>query len=76
MPTDPAPIPESRVVLRQIEAGNSAMCAHCGSQVKFAARSHLKQVIANVYIDGSWNRVEHYHEDCYTEAERPYGLVD
>lgn len=64
---------ESRSVLRAIEPGNSALCASCGAPVKFVARAQLKQVIANVYIDGAWNRVEHYHEDCYEIAERPYG---
>ncbi len=63
----------SRAVERPIEAGNSAMCAHCGEPVKFMARAHLRQVIANVYIDGTWDRVEHYHTDCYEAADRPYG---
>lgn len=64
---------ESRAVLRRIEAGNSAMCAHCDAPVKFVARAQLEQVIANVYQDGSWVRVEHYHPDCYVEAGSPYG---
>lgn len=63
----------SRAVLRTVEAGNSAMCAHCGAQVKFVARAQLKQVIANVYEDGVWKRVEHFHQDCYGEANEPYG---
>ena len=64
---------KSRAVVRTIEAGNSAMCAHCGAQVKFVARAQLKQVIANVYVDGQWNRVEHFHADCYHDAGEPYG---
>ena len=63
----------SRAVVRTVEAGNSAMCAHCGAQVKFVARAQLKQVIANVYEDGVWKRVEHFHSDCYDEASQPYG---
>jgi hypothetical protein len=63
----------SRAVIRTVEAGNSAMCAHCGAQVKFVARAQLKQVIANVYDGGVWKRVEHYHADCYVEAGEPYG---
>ena len=63
----------SRAVVRPIEPGNSAMCAHCGAQVKFVARAQLRQVIANVYVDGSWARVEHFHADCYIEAGQPYG---
>ena len=64
---------DSRAVNRQVEPGNSANCAHCGAPVKFVARSQLRQVIANVYRDGSWVRVEHYHADCYEEAGQPYG---
>jgi hypothetical protein len=64
---------ESRSVIRSIEPGNSALCAHCGAPVKFVARAQLRQVIANVYIDGNWDRVEHFHADCYEEAGQPYG---
>ena len=63
----------SRAVVRPIEPGNSAMCAHCGAQVKFVARAQLRQVIANVYENGTWLRVEHFHADCYGEAGKPYG---
>ena len=66
---------KSRAVVRTVEAGNSAMCAHCGAQVKFVARAQLKQVIANVYDNGVWKRVEHYHQDCYGEANEPYGTA-
>ena len=63
----------SRAVVRRIEPGNLAICQHCDQQVKFAAKVHKMQVIANVYVDGRWNRVEHFHEECYGEAEAPYG---
>jgi hypothetical protein len=63
----------SRAVERSIEAGNSAVCAHCHEPVKFVARAHLRQVIANVYVDGTWDRVEHFHSDCYDLAGQPYG---
>jgi len=63
----------SRAVERTIEAGNSAICARCGEPVKFVARAHLRQVIANVYVDGTWDRVEHFHADCYVAAGEPYG---
>ena len=59
--------------MRPIEPGNSAVCVHCGSPVKFVARTQGKQVIANVYEDGQWLRVEHFHADCYGEAGDPYG---
>ena len=63
----------SRAVVRPIEPGNSAVCAQCGTPVKFVARTQGKQVIANVYEDGQWLRVEHFHADCYDEASQPYG---
>jgi hypothetical protein len=63
----------SRAVLRQVEPGNTASCTHCGAPVKFVARAQLRQVIANVYDNGTWIRVEHYHADCYDEAGQPYG---
>jgi hypothetical protein len=65
--------PVSRAVVRRIEPGNLAVCAHCGQPVKFAAKLHKMQVIANVYVDGRWNRVEHFHDECYDEASSPYG---
>jgi hypothetical protein len=63
----------SRAVVRLIEAGNSANCAGCGKPVKFSAKAKQHQVIANVYIDHVWDRVEHYHAECYEAAGRPYG---
>ena len=44
-----------------------------GEQVKFAAKQNRQQVIANVYVAGRWDRVEHFHEECYGEAHDPYG---
>ena len=66
----------SRAVVRRIEPGNLAVCAQCGQPVKFAAKLHKMQVIANVYVDGRWNRVEHFHDDCYAEADSPFGEAD
>jgi hypothetical protein len=65
--------PTSRAALRRVEAGNMALCAHCDEQVKFAAKLNRMQVIANVYLDGRWARVEHFHEECYEQAGAPYG---
>ena len=25
------------------------------------------------YVDNKWDRVEHYHPDCYKAADEPYG---
>lgn len=71
------PTPErpttSRAVKRTIEAGANAMCWTCDEQVKFKAKVKMSQVICNVYVDGNWDRVEHYHEECYETAGEPYG---
>jgi hypothetical protein len=63
----------SRAVIRRIEPGNLAVCSHCNQPVTFAAKVHKMQVIANVYVDGRWDRVEHFHDECYAEADAPYG---
>ena len=49
------------------------MCASCDEQVKFKAKSKATQVICNVYVDGKWDRVEHYHSECYVTSGQPYG---
>ena len=63
----------SRAVTRRVEAGSGVVCAQCGQAVKFAAKVQRQQVIANVYVDGRWHRVEHFHAECYDEAGQPYG---
>ena len=68
-------ITQSRAVVRTIDPGNTALCAHCGAPVKFMARAQLKQVIANVYVTGVWDRVEHFHEPCYDDAGAPHGAT-
>jgi hypothetical protein len=68
-------MPVSRAVTRLVEAGNDAVCEHCRATVKFVARTKGHQVIANVYVGGRWDRVEHFHEDCYQLAGEPYGTA-
>jgi hypothetical protein len=63
----------SRAVTRRVEAGSTVLCVKCQEAVKFAAKVLRLQVIANVYVDGRWNRVEHFHADCYDGAGAPYG---
>jgi hypothetical protein len=63
----------SRAALRLIEPGSSVDCVHCDQRVKFQARLRLQQVICNVYRDGVWDRVEHFHAECYETAGSPYG---
>jgi hypothetical protein len=66
-------MPVSRAVIRLVEAGNDAVCERCRTPVKFVARAKGRQVIANVYANGRWVRVEHYHDTCYEQAGQPYG---
>jgi len=63
----------SRAVVRNIEAGSSAECVGCGDRVKFQAKVKAQQVICNVYLDGRWDRVEHFHQECYERAGEPHG---
>ncbi len=72
MAGDPAPT-ATRAVVRPVDPGNDASCTLCGRQIKFAARTHPRQVIANVYESGTWQRVDHFHEDCYESAGAPLG---
>ncbi len=64
---------KSRAVTRLIEAGSMTECSYCEERVKFKARERHQQVICNVYINGAWDRVEHFHEPCYNEAGKPFG---
>jgi hypothetical protein len=66
----------SRAVLRDVEPGSTVECALCGERVKFQAKVRHKQVICNVYEQGKWDRVEHFHSDCYEMAGEPHGVVD
>jgi len=63
-------------VLRDVEPGSAVDCVTCGERVKFQAKVRPKQVICNVYEEGSWVRVEHYHSGCYDTAGEPHGKVD
>lgn len=68
--------PKSRAVIRDVEAGSSVDCSFCGERVKFQAKMRNKQVICNVYVSGAWNRVEHFHADCYEPAGSPHGPAE
>lgn len=71
--TTSPPATTSRAAQRRVEAGSSVMCVTCDEQVKFAAKQNRQQVIANVYVESRWARVEHYHAECYEAAGSPYG---
>jgi len=71
--TAPGSALHSRAVIRPIEAGSSVECVCCGERVKFQAKVKAQQVICNVYVGAKWDRVEHYHLDCYDAAGEPHG---
>jgi len=64
---------KSRAVSRTVDAGNAADCAVCDELIKCRARIRAEQIICNVYVKNRWDRVEHYHPECYEEAGAPYG---
>jgi len=70
-----APKCTSRAVIRDVEAGSSVDCALCGERVKFQAKIRNRQVICNVYENGQWDRVEHFHAECYEKADNPHGEI-
>ena len=70
---DPTAVPQSRAAQRSVEAGSYVDCVHCGERVKFQAKLRNQQVICNIYTDGRWTRVDHYHAECYIEAGEPFG---
>ncbi|MCC6224937.1 MAG: hypothetical protein IT195_00845 [Microthrixaceae bacterium] len=65
----------SRAVIRDVEAGSTVDCAFCGERVKFQAKMRNRQVICNVYVKGHWDRVEHFHAECYERAGEPHGAI-
>jgi hypothetical protein len=73
--TTRAPKWTSRAVIRDVEAGSSVDCAFCGERVKFQAKIRNRQVICNVYDNGQWDRVEHFHAECYEKADNPHGDI-
>jgi hypothetical protein len=66
----------TRAVERLVPAGTMLNCKHCDKAIKFAARVRNKQVIANVYKRSKWDRIEHFHPECYLDAGNPHGEVD
>lgn len=65
----------TRAVVRPVEPGNTTPCDGCGGSVKYQARQREQRVVANVYENGAWDRVEHFHLSCYVKAGQPHGQV-
>ncbi|KJF17011.1 hypothetical protein AXFE_21460 [Acidithrix ferrooxidans] len=59
--------------MRGVDPGSISDCAVCAKHIRFSAKLRPRQVIANVYEDGKWQRVEYFHEECYQIANAPYG---
>lgn len=71
----------SRARLRTINPGQDGWepCKVCGDMVVFLAKvpSKLrKRIVANVYVEGRWDRVEIFHTVCYLAAGAPYGAPE
>jgi hypothetical protein len=62
-------------VERPIVPNVDEWCPHCCERIRYMAHSTIRRVIANVYVDGRWDRVEHFHDHCYTDAGQPYGMA-
>lgn len=73
--TSVASIPHSRGVKRKVTPGEGNQCTACKEAIRFSAKLLTHQIIANVYEDGMWRRVEHYHDNCYETVGLPYGYV-
>ncbi len=65
--------PGTRAVSSRIEPYNNIRCHACDGLLTFRARHKHHQIIANVYQDDKWDRVEHWHPDCYQTADQPHG---
>lgn len=68
--------PQTRAIVREVVRGNHTECVACGEQVRFRTRLRHLTVICNVYDAGRWDRVEHYHLDCYRDGGEPHGHAD
>jgi hypothetical protein len=71
----------TRSVVRMIEAGGEEICptgrGGCGERVKFSAQTpskFRKKVVANIYWQSTWNRIEVWHLHCYGRAGYVYGV--
>lgn len=72
----------TRAHVRAIEAGAEDICPDdrggCGKTVKFLAQIPLRyrrRVVANIYWQGKWNRIEVWHLLCYVAQGMPYGKL-
>ena len=56
----------TRAVIRVVQPVIHDRCAACTEMIRFhGTRFVTRRVIANVYQDGKWDRVEVFHDECY-----------
>jgi len=80
--------PDSRAVTMIMRYNDLQECVSCGENITFLQATSNIWVVANVYVDCDhsdpvcrlclgygrrWDRIEHWHEDCYGNAGKPYG---
>lgn len=63
----------SRAVTRKLQPGLGLDCDACSMPIKYSAKFPSNQIIANVYENNVWQKVVHYHEECYRQLAYPYG---
>ncbi len=68
--------PGTRAVERRVSPGDDGWCVGCGGRVRFHAVDKPVQVLANVYVEGKWDRLEVFHLGCYEKAGEPWGKAD
>lgn len=66
----------TRAVLRLVQTGMDNICTGCHRSITWRAATQRREVICNVYKRGHWDRVEHFHADCYVAAGEPHGPAD
>lgn len=70
----------TRAVEKNLLSGNQEYCSYefCSYPrhiIISKTRFPIKEIIANVYFEDKWQRVEHFHSDCYDKMGNPYGPV-
>lgn len=70
----------TRAVEKSLLSGTEQYCSYefCPYRkhtISSKTRAPIKEIIANIYVDGKWHHVEHLHPDCYDQMGQPYGAV-
>ncbi len=70
-PEPVAPRTTSKVTIKKCDS-LIAKCPGCETDVYGSARI----VVANVYVEGKWDRIERWHIECYEGARAPHGAPE